>query len=212
MVFVGIFAYSLSANVSLVPTRWSLGTESLYASLQGMVADQIGDAQTQYVPFIISIFCFILIANLVGNVPYSFSIYTSIILTIFMSVTIFLAVTILGLTIHKIRWFSFLLPSGTPLALAPLLVLIETISYLARAVSLAVRLSANVIAGKILAYIVASGLYGAFTKGILFSIIALIPSLIFIALLGLELGVAIIQAYVFTILTCSYINDNIKLH
>jgi F-type H+-transporting ATPase subunit a len=83
---------------------------------------------------------------------------------------------------------------------------------LARAVSLAVRLSANVIAGKILAYIVSSGLYGAFSKGIIFSIIALLPSIIFVALLGLELAVAFIQAYVFVILTCGYLNDAIKLH
>ncbi len=219
ILLISMFTYaSITADSTqlVVPTnRWSVGIESLYASIQGMVSDQIGDAQTQYIPFIISIFTFILIANLVGNIPYSFSMYTSIILTIFMSITIFLGVTLLGLKIHKIHWFSFFLPNGTPIALAPLLVLIETISYLARAVSLAVRLSANVIAGKILAYIVSSGLYGGFSaKGPLFlySILTLIPTLIFIALLGLELGVAIIQAYVFTILTCSYINDAIKLH
>ena len=219
VLFTSMFTYASSAggvrSTQLVPNRWGVSMESLYASVQGMVSDQIGDAQTQYIPFIISIFTFILIANLVGNVPYSFSMYTSIILTIFMSVTIFLGVTFLGLKIHKVHWFSFFLPNGTPIALAPLLVLIETISYLARAVSLAVRLSANVIAGKILAYIVSSGLYGGFSaKGpvFIYSILTLIPTLIFIALLGLELGVAVIQAYVFTILTCSYINDAIKLH
>jgi F-type H+-transporting ATPase subunit a len=93
-----------------------------------------------------------------------------------------------------------------------MLVLIETISYLARAVSLGVRLFANLVAGKVLAYIVSSGIYGFFSKGILVSILALIPITIFVALLGLELAVALIQSYVFTILTCSYIVDAIKLH
>jgi F-type H+-transporting ATPase subunit a len=94
----------------------------------------------------------------------------------------------------------------------PLLVLIESISYLARAVSLGIRLGANMIAGKILAYILSLGLYGAFSKSLFIAIVAIIPSILFIVLLGLELGVAMIQAYVFTILTCGYINDAVKLH
>ena len=130
----------------------------------------------------------------------------------FLSITIFLSVTYLTLTLHRLHWFSYLVPDGTPLALVPLLVWIETISYLARAVSLGVRLFANLVAGKVLAYIVSSGIYGFFSKGIFASVLALIPVGIFVALLGLELAVALIQSYVFTILTCSYIADAIKLH
>jgi F-type H+-transporting ATPase subunit a len=208
-ILLGVF---INANVHLVPSQWSVATESLYASLQGMVSDQIGDAQTQYIPLALSIFSFILISNLAGNVPYSFSIFTSAVLTMFMSVAIFLSVTILGLFTHKTRWFSFFVPGGTPLPLVPLLVLIESISYLARAVSLGVRLFSNLVAGKVLAFILAGGLYSFFSKGFFIVILALIPLTIFFAILGLELAVALIQAYVFTILTCSYVADAIKLH
>jgi F-type H+-transporting ATPase subunit a len=208
-IILGVF---INANVHLVPSQWSVATESLYASLQGLVSDQIGDAQTQYIPLALSIFSFILVSNLSGNIPYSFSIYTSAVVTMFMSIAIFISVTFLGLYIHKTRWFSFFVPGGTPLALVPLLVLIETISYLARSVSLGVRLFANLVAGKVLAFILAGGLYSFFSKGIFIAILALIPLIIFLAVLGLELAVALIQAYVFTILTCSYVADAIKLH
>jgi F-type H+-transporting ATPase subunit a len=177
-----------------------------------MVSDQIGDAQQIYLPFILSLFTLILTINLIGNIPYSYSVFTSAIIAMSMSVSIFLAVTIIGIVIHKVHWFSFFVPGGTPLALVPLLVLIETISYLARAVSLGVRIFSNMTAGKVLAHILAGGLYSFFTKGVLVAVLALVPLTIFLAVLGLELAVGLIQAYVFTILTCSYINDAIKLH
>ena len=201
-----------SGSILLVPTRWSVALESLYTSLQGMVSDQIGDTQQIYLPFILSLFTFILTMNLIGNIPYSFSVFTSIILAMSMSITVFLAVTIIGIVTHRVHWFSFFVPGGTPLALVPLLVLIETISYLARAVSLGTRLAANLISGKILAHILAGGLYAFIKKGIFVAILTLIPLSIFVALLGLELAVALIQSYVFTILTCSYINESLKLH
>jgi len=212
-VLLGLFLNSQAwGPLTLVPTRWSIATESIYSSLQGMVSDQIGDSQQIYLPFILSLFTFILTINLIGNVPYSYSVFTSAILAMSMSVIIFLAVTIIGVVTHRTHWFSFFVPSGTPLALVPLLVLIETISYLARAVSLGVRLFANMTAGKVLAHILAGGLYSFLTKGIFIAVLAFIPLAIFLAVLGLELAVGLIQSYVFTILTCSYINDAIKLH
>ncbi|PKU62788.1 ATP synthase subunit a [Dendrobium catenatum] len=142
-----------------------------------------------YLPFIYSLFFFILIANLSGNVPYGFTVATSI-----SSMTIFIGVTILGLRLHKVHFFSFFVPSGTPLGLVPLLVPIELISYLARAFSLGVRL------------------FAMFTSGAITAIITLIPFSIFIALIGLEIAVSFIQAYVFCILTASYLKDAIDLH
>jgi len=197
---------------TLVPTKFNLFSETIYVSIKGLVSEQIGSSATRYLPFIFTVFTFILFSNLIGNIPYNFSINTSAVISMFMSLSIFIGVTVLGLSIHKLAWFSYFVPGGTPLALVPLLVLIESISYLARAVSLGVRLCANMIAGKILAYIIASGIYSLLSKGLFITVLSLIPLSIFVGLLGLELAVAAVQSYVFTILTCSYISDAIHLH
>jgi len=158
------------------------------------------------------IFLFILIANLIGNIPYSYAITSSIIVSIGLSFTIVIGVTILGLSIHKIHFFSFFIPSGTPLALIPLLVLIELISYIARAFSLGIRLFSNITAGHTLLKILSTFLYQMFTGGVLIAIVTLIPFALFLAIIGLELAVSFIQAYVFTLLLLSYIKDAIDLH
>lgn len=197
---------------SLVPSAWSISLESAYASVHGMVRDQIGSANEIYLPFIYSLFFFIIIANLNGNVPYGFTITTSIMVAIGLSVLIFIGVTILGLYTHGIHFFAYFIPSGTPLGLVPLLVLIELISYLARAVSLGVRLFSNMVAGHTLLKILSTFLAQLFTSGILVAVVTLIPFAIFVALIGLEIAVSVIQAYVFCILTCSYIKDALELH
>jgi F-type H+-transporting ATPase subunit a len=199
-------------SYSLVPSKWSVRLESAYASVHGIVYNQIGHKNEIYTPFIYSLFFFIIIANLNGNIPYRFTITTSIIVTIGLSVIIFLGVTILGLSIHRIHFFAYFIPSGTPLGLVPLLVLIELISYLARAVSLGVRLFRNMVAGHTLLKILSTFLSQLFTTSILVFIVTLIPFRVFVALIGLELAVSIIQAYVFCVLTCSYIKDAIELH
>jgi len=196
----------------LIPSKWSISLESAYASVHAMVRDQIGAANEIYTPFIYSLFFFVIIANLNGNIPYGFTVTTSVIVSIGLSVMIFLGVTILGLQIHGVHFFSYFIPSGTPLALVPMLVLIELISYMARAVSLGVRLFANMVAGHTLLKILSTFLYQLFTAGILVFIVTLIPFAIFVALIGLELAVSVIQAYVFCVLTCSYIKDSIELH
>ena len=199
-------------NTKLVPSKWSIALESSFASLNSMVRDQIGSTNEIYLPFIYSLFFFILIANLTGNVPYSYTITTSIIVTIGLSFTILIGVTILGLYIHKLRFFAFFIPSGTPLALVPLLVLIELLSYSARAFSLGVRLFANMCAGHTLLKILSTFLYQMFSGSLIVAVFALIPFALFVALIGLELAVSFIQSYVFCILTSSYIRDAIELH
>ena len=129
-----------------------------------------------------------------------------------LSFTILIGVTILGLSIHKLHFFSYFVPSGTPLALVPLLVLIEMVSYLARAFSLGIRLFANVVAGHTLMKILATFLYQMFSAGVIMFVLTLIPFVLFLAIMGLEIAVSFIQAYVFSILTCSYIKDSIELH
>ena len=199
-------------NAKLVPSKWSIALESSFASINSMVREQIGSANELYLPFIYSLFFFILIANLTGNVPYSYTITTSIIVTLSLSFTILIAVTILGLKIHNLKFFSYFIPSGTPLALVPLLVLIELLSYSARAFSLGIRLFANLCAGHTLLKILSTFLYQMFSSSLIVAVLTLIPFTLFIALIGLELAVSFIQSYVFVILTCSYIRDAIELH
>jgi F-type H+-transporting ATPase subunit a len=213
VVFLVLSLHIVANNhYKLIPSKWSVALESAYASVQGMVRDQIGSTNEIYTPFIYSLFFFVIIANLTGNVPYSFTITTSIIVSIGLSVMIFIGVTTLGLSIHGVHFFSYFIPSGTPLVLVPMLVLIELISYLARAVSLGVRLFANMVAGHTLLKILSTFLAKLFTSGLIVAVLTLIPFAIFVALIGLELAVSVIQAYVFCVLTCSYLKDRINLH
>jgi F-type H+-transporting ATPase subunit a len=201
-----------SNNRKLVPSKWSIALESSFASINTMVRDQIGTTNEVYLPFIYSLFFFIIIANLMGNVPYNFTITTSVIVSLGLSFTIFIGVTILALSIHRLRFFSFFIPSGCPLGLVPLLVLIETISYLARAVSLGVRLFANMLAGHALVKILSGFIFSLFGSGLIVAIVTMVPFVFFVGIIGLEIGVSIIQAYVFCSLVCSYLKDAIDLH
>jgi len=212
IVFALVISLHLMANneTKLLPSKWSISLESLFATISSMVREQIG--KEIYLPFIYSLFFFVLIANLTGNVPYSFTITSSIIVSIGLSVTIFIGVTILGLSIHKTHFFSYFIPSGTPLALVPLLVLIELVSYFARAGSLGIRLFANIVAGHTLLKILSTFLYQMFSGSIVVAVLTLIPFSIFVALIGLEIAVSFIQSYVLTILVCSYIKDALELH
>jgi F-type H+-transporting ATPase subunit a len=206
------FHFVASNNKNIIPSRWSISLESSFASVHSLVKAQIGAANEVYLPFIYSLFFFILFANLSGNVPYGFTVTTSMIVALGLSVMIFLGVTILGLSLHKLHFFSFFVPTGAPTALIPLLVPIEIISYLARAVSLGVRLFANMVAGHTLLKILSGFLAPMFTSGIIAAVITLLPFAIFVALIGLEIAVSFIQAYVFCILTSSYLKDAIDLH
>ena len=196
----------------IVPSKWSIVLESTFASINSMVRAQIGASNEQYLPFIYTLFFFIIIANLTGNVPYNYTVTTSLVVSIGLSFTIFFGVTLLALYKHGIHFFSFFIPAGTPLGLVPLLVLIELISYIARAFSLGVRLFANMVAGHTLLKILSTLLLTLFTSSIIMFFVTLIPFSIFVALMGLELAVSCIQAYVFVILTCSYLKDAIELH
>nr|YP_009739389.1 ATP synthase F0 subunit a [Tricholoma terreum]QIC20233.1 ATP synthase F0 subunit a [Tricholoma terreum] len=196
----------------IIPNNWSISLESIYASINTMVREQIGSQSEIFLPFIYALFFFILIGNLISNIPYSFAVTASGVVSLGLSITIFIGVTILALSKHGIRFFSFFIPVGTPLALVPLLVLIELVSYLARSVSLGVRLFANIVAGHTLLKILSTYLFKLFSGSLIVAIITLIPFAIFLALIGLEIAVSLIQAFVFTLLVCSYLRDAIELH
>ena len=196
----------------IIPNRWSIAIESSYVTINNIVNNQINSANEIYTPLIYSLFWFILITNLNGNIPYGYTVTTSLITTLGISVIIFLSVTILSLSIHKIQFFAYFVPNGTPVALVSALVLIELISYFARAVSLGVRLFSNIVAGHTLIKILSTFLGQLFTSGIITAILTLIPFGIFVGLIVLEIAVSFIQSYVFVVLTCSYIRDAIELH
>lgn len=211
IIIIGLHVLS-NNEFALVPSSYSIAFETTFATISSMVRSQIGANKEQYIPFIYSLFFFILIANLISNVPYNYAVTSSVIVTLGLSMSIFLGVTLLALIKHNIKFFAFFVPQGTPLALVPALVLIELISYLARSVSLGLRVFANLTAGHTLVAILSSFLFKLFTSSILMFFVTLIPFALFVAILGLELGVSFIQAYIFAILVCNYLKDAEYLH
>ena len=197
---------------NLVPSRWQSFVEMIYEFVVSLVDEQIGSKGKKYFPLIFTTFVFLLFTNLIGMIPYSFTATSHLVVTFGLSLSIFIGITIVGFQIHGLHFFSFLLPKGAPLALAPLLVVLELVSYCFRAVSLGVRLFANMMAGHTLVKILSGFAWTMLSVGGLLTIASVIPFGIVFALTGLEIGVACLQAYVFTILTCIYLNDAINLH
>lgn len=204
--------YLLTLNVKLAWTRWGLTINAIYDTVLNMVNSQIGHKGGFYFPFIFSLFNFILVANLISMIPYSFAISAQLIAIVSLSLTLWLGVTILGLAKHGLTFFSLFVPSGTPLALVPVLVLIETLSYSSRAVSLGLRLSANVLSGHLLMLIIGSLIFNLMSISLFSFIGGLIPMIAVIAIIILEVGISMIQAYVFCILFSGYLKDSIDLH
>jgi F-type H+-transporting ATPase subunit a len=185
----------------------------LYATIHSIVTNQINSKSGQiYFPFIFALFIFILINNLIGMVPYSFASTAHFAVTFYLSFTIVLGATLLGLFKHKLEFFSLFVPAGCPLALLPLLVIIEFISYIARNVSLGLRLAANILSGHMLLNILAGFTYNIMTGGIILFFFGLLPLAFITAFSGLELGISLIQAQVFVVLSCSYIKNGLDLH
>ena len=212
--FIIFMLYTLATNYDLTtPNGWSLSVESIYATVFSIVTNQINANKGQmFFPLIIGLFMFILINNLVGMVPYSFAPTSHFILTFALSFTIVIGATILGFQIHALKFFSLLVPSGCPLGLLPLLVLIEFISYLSRNVSLGLRLAANVLSGHMLLNILSGFTYNIMSKGFIYFFLGLFPLAFIIAFSGLEIGIAFIQAQVFVVLSSAYIKDALELH
>jgi len=210
-----VFIISLLSNNNnrFVSNAWSVYQESIYATVHSIVVGQINDKKGQvYFPFMYVLFLFILVNNLIGMVPYSFASTSHFVLTFSLSFTIVLGATILGFSKHGLEFFSLFVPAGCPLGLLPLLVLIEFISYLARNVSLGLRLAANILSGHMLLNILSGFTYNIMTSGFIFFFLGFFPLAFIIAFSGLELGIAFIQAQVFIVLSCSYIKDALDLH
>jgi F-type H+-transporting ATPase subunit a len=191
---------------ALVPGRLQSVAELAYEFVANMVRDNVGSAGQKFFPFIFTLFMFVLACNMLGMVPYSFTVTSHIIVTFALAIFVFLGVTVIGFAKHGAGFLKFFVPSGVPAALLPLLVVIEVISYLTRPVSLSVRLFANMMAGHTMLKV-----FGGFVVG-LGIIGGWAPLAFMVAFTGLEVLVAFLQAYVFAILTCIYLNDALHMH
>ena len=201
-----LFLFFGSKEKKIIPNKIQLIAEIFYNFVAKMISDTAGSKAKPYFPFIFSLFMFVLFCNMVGMLPYSFTVTSHIIVTMIMALFIFVAVTIIGFMKHGFKYLNIFVPSGVPAILLPLITIIEIISYLSRPVSLSVRLFANMMAGHTMlkvfgGFVVSLGILGGW-----------LPLGFSVALTGLEILVAFLQAYVFAILTCIYLNDALNLH
>jgi F-type H+-transporting ATPase subunit a len=195
-----------SKKNSILPSKIQLLAELSYTFVSKMISDTAGSKAKPYFAFIFSLFMFVLFCNMFGMIPYAFTVTSHIIVTFILASFIFISVTIIGFIKHGFGYLKLFVPSGVPVVLLPLIVVIEIISYLSRPISLSVRLFANMMAGHTMmkvfgGFVISLGIVGGW-----------LPLSFSVALTGLEILVAFLQAYVFAILTCIYLNDALNLH
>jgi F-type H+-transporting ATPase subunit a len=205
IVVITLFLVLGMRRAELVPGRWQSMAELTYEFIANMVRENVGSEGRKYFPFVFSLFMFILVGNLLGMIPYSFTFTSHIIVTFALALTVFLLVTIVAFVRHGFHFFTFFFPHGEPVVLATLLIPIEVLSYLTRPVSLSIRLFANMMAGHTMLKV-----FGTFVVSL--GLLGVLPLAVNVALTLFELLVAVLQAYVFTILTCLYLKDAIELH
>jgi F-type H+-transporting ATPase subunit a len=199
------FALSLR-KASIVPSRLQVSAEMLYRMITDMMKQNVGEGGKPFIPIIFTTFMFIMTCNLLGMLPYSFTATSHIIVTFTLAIIIFLLVTIVGFAKHGLHFLSLFKPDGTPAWLAPLLIVIELFTFLTRPISLSLRLAANMIAGHVMLKVMAGFVIT------LMVVLKPLPIPLIVILIGFEIFVAILQAYIFTILSCVYLNDAVNLH
>ena len=205
-ILILFFLFLGTKKKSLIPSKMQLVTEISYSFVAKMISDTAGSNAKSFFPFVFTLFMFVLFCNMVGMLPYSFTVTSHIIVTFVLAAVVFIGVTIIGFIKHGLKYLELFVPKGVPIVLLPLIVIIEIISYLSRPVSLSVRLFANMMAGHTMlkvfgGFVISLGLLGGW-----------LPLGFSVALTGLEILVAFLQAYVFAILTCIYLNDALNLH
>ncbi len=220
LVIFSIIVFCFSPNNSylnetsffFIPNTWQVFIEMLYEVSSQLLFDNINKDGEKYFPFVSVIFTFVLFCNLIGLVPYSFTTTSHLIITFTLSLSIFIGINIICIQKHRFHMFSLFIPANTSFGLALLLVPIELLSYVFKPISLGVRLFANLMAGHTLLKVIVGFSWSMLLLEDFLAVFHILPLLILVLLMGLELGVALIQAYVFTILTCIYLNDAINLH
>lgn len=204
--FIILFLTLSMRKKALIPGKIQSIAELSYELVANTVKANVGNEGRSYFPLIFSIFMFVLISNLAGMLPYSFTVTSHIAVTFALAIFIFLGVTLIAIVKHGTKFFGFFLPHGTPWWMAPLMIFIELFAYLARPVSLSIRLAANMMAGHTMLKVIAG-----FVTSLGF-MLGWAPVLLLVILTGFEIFVAFLQAYIFTVLTCVYLNDAIHLH
>ncbi len=197
---------------AVVPGRLQAAAEMAHDFIYRMAADQIGPEGKRYFPFVFTLFFFVLMGNLLGLVPYAFTYTSHIAVTAALALMVIVMVTIVALMEHGFKFFTYFFPAGAPVFLAPLIVPIEIISYLSRPVSLSIRLFANMVAGHVMLAVFATFVVTLGSIGVIGMLGAAGPLALNVVLIGFELLVAALQAYVFAILTCIYLHDAVHLH
>ena len=206
VILISFFSIFFVRKQALVPSRMQSLVELSYEFVSNMVRQNVGQEGKKYFPFIFTIFMFVLFLNMLGMMPYSFTVTSHIAVTFALAFLIFLLVTIVGFVKHGFGFFGYFAPKGVPVFMLPLLVVIEVISYFTRPISLSVRLFANMMAGHTMlkvfsGFVLSLGFVGGW-----------LPLGVMVAFTGLEILIAFLQAYVFTILTCIYLNDSLHMH
>ena len=197
---------------AMVPGRFQAAAEMAYEAVMSMCVDTIGEEGRRFFPFVFTLFFFILFGNLLGVWPYDFTFTSHIAVTLALAVFVVILVTVVALRIHGLHFFSYFMPKDVPVALAPILVPIEVMSYLSRIISLSVRLFANMMAGHVMLEVFAAFTIMLGGLGLAGYLPAAVALLVNVALIGFEILVATLQAYVFAILTCIYLHDAVHLH
>ncbi len=205
----GAFLYLTTSSRGLVPSRLQSISEMSYEFVAGMLRDAAGSAGMKFFPLVFSLFMFVLVANLIGMFPYFFTVTSHIIVTFALALLVIGTVIVYGFWKHGLKFLNLFVPHGVPGVLIPLVVMIEVISFLSRPISLSVRLFANMLAGHITLKVFAGFVTSLSAMGALGVAGSILPLAMAVALTGLEFLVAFLQAYVFAVLTCMYLNDAI---
>lgn len=203
-----VMLYGTSSK-SVVPGRLQSLAEMAYEFVANTVRSSAGDAGMKFFPLVFSLFMFVFFSNMLGLIPYTFTVTSQIIVTFALAAMVILTVIVYGFYKHGAHFFGLFAPSGVPMLLMPFIVLIEVISFVSRPISLSVRLFANMLAGHITLKVFGGFVTLLLSAGAIGYVASLLPMAMIVALMALELLVAFLQAYVFTILTCVYLNDAI---
>jgi F-type H+-transporting ATPase subunit a len=200
------------ARRAVVPGRLQSLTESTYEFVHGIVTAQVGHEGKRFFPFVFTLFMFILFGNMMGLLPYAFTFTSHIAVTFTLAAIVFVLITVVALALHGKKFFGYFFPEGAPLWLAPIIIPVEVVSYLSRPISLSIRLFANMVAGHVMLKVFATFIVLLGGLGAVGPFVAVLPLTVNVALVGFEILVAFLQAYVFAILTSIYLHDAVHLH
>ncbi len=200
-----------SERKSMIPGRLQVGAESLYGFIEGLISDNVGPGAKQYFPLVFTLFVMVLVGNMLGMIPYSFTYTSHLAVTAAMAILVFVTVLVIGIARHGTHFFSLFVPSGVPAWLLWLVVLIEIISFISRPITLSVRLFANMVAGHVLLKVIAGFAIMFATMGGFAWLGTLLPIAFNIVIIGFEFFIGFIQAYVFAVLTCIYLKDTMEI-